>query len=145
MSDYSHLRGHRFPGGIYTLPGYICWLWTDAAQLTPNPEIAHPGLIYLVAIKGAGVSIQDIFDLMDATADSGVMFGEYTVDIGGVLRPDTTYVCEAEVVEVERKRGRRAGVFDKLSFQVTIREDGASEPLAVTTNDWIFPRRGEED
>lgn len=144
MSDYSHLKGHTFPGGTYTLPGYINWLWTDAAQLTPDPEIVHPGLIYLVAIRGSGVSIQDIFDLMDATADSGVVFGEYKVQINGVLRPDTAYDCDAEVISVERKRGRRAGVFDKLSFQVTIREQGRAEPVAVTTNDWIFPRKGEE-
>lgn len=144
MSDYSHLRGHRFPGGTYTLPGYICWLWADAAKLTPDHLVAHPGLIYLVAIRGAGVSIQDIFDLMDATTDSGVVFGEYKADVHGTLRPDATYECEGEVISVERKSGRRAGMFDKLSFQVTIREQGTSEPVAVTTNDWIFPRKGEE-
>jgi hypothetical protein len=144
MSDYTHLARHRFPGGTYELPGYVSWLWTDAAQLAPDPQRAHPGLIYLVAIQGSGVSIQDIFDLMDATADSGVMFGEYKVEIHGTLRPDTTYDCTAEVISVERKSGRRAGVFDKLSFDVTIREQGSADLIAVTTNDWIFPRKGEE-
>jgi hypothetical protein len=144
MSDYTHLAGHKFPGGTYTLPGYVNWLWTDAAQLTPDPKVAHPGLIYLVAIQGSGLSIQDVFDLMDATADSGVMFGEYKVEAHGTLKPDTTYDCEAEVVSVERKSGRRAGVFDKLSFEVRIREQGSDELIAVTTNDWIFPRKGEE-
>ncbi len=144
MSDYTHLAGHTFPGGTYTLPSYVSWLWTDAARLPPDPQIAHPGLIYLVAIRGSGVSIQDIFDLMDATADSGVVFGEYQVQVNGTLRPNATYDCDAEVISVERKSGRRAGVFDKLSFRVSIREQGATEPVAVTTNDWIFPRAGEE-
>jgi hypothetical protein len=141
MSDYSHLVGHRFPGATYTLPAWLCWLWADAAQLPPDSATAHPGLAYLVAIRGAGVSIQDIFGLMDATADSGVVFGEYGVDFHGTLRPDATYECDAEVTDVERKSGRRAGVFDKFSFQVRIREAGSAEPVAVCSNVWIFPRQ----
>lgn len=145
MTDYSHLTGHRFPGGTYTLPEYVCWLWADAAGLTPDHEVAHPGLAYLVALRGSGVSIQDIFDLMDATADSGVVFGEYQAEFRGVLRPGATYECDAEVVEVVRKSGRRAGVFDKFSFRVDVREAGAQDPVVVCTNAWVFPRREETD
>jgi hypothetical protein len=86
------------------------------------------------------VSIQDIFDLMDATADSGVVFGEFQVDYHGVLRPGATYECDADVVEVERKSGKRAGVFDKFTFQVKVREAGAEDLTLVCTNSWIFPR-----
>lgn len=140
METYSHLVGHRLPGGTYTLPGWLCWLWTDAAQLPPDSATAHPALAYLVAIQGAGVSIQDIFDLMDATADSGVMFGECALEYIGVLRPDVVYECDGEITGVVRKEGRRAGVFDMLSFQVRMREPDGAEPIAVCTNTWIFPR-----
>ncbi len=140
MPDYTHLAGHHFPGGTYTLPPWLCWLWADAAQLEPDFAVAHPALAYQVAIRGAGVSIQDIFDLMDASADSGVVFGEYRVDYHGVLRPGVTYDCHAEVIEVERKSGRRAGVFDKFTFRVSIREADADQLVAVCTNTWIFPR-----
>ncbi len=140
MSDYAHLAGHRFPGGTYTLPPWLSWLWADAAKLEPDWTVAHQGLAYLVALRGAGVSIQDIFDLMDATADSGVVFGEFQVDYHGVLRPGATYECEADVVEVERKSGKRAGVFDKFTFQVKVREAGAEDLTLVCTNSWIFPR-----
>lgn len=141
MTDYSHLVGHRLPGGSYTLPEYVCWLWADAAELQPDPEIAHPGLAYFVALRGAGASIQDIFDLMDATADSGVVFGEFQADFNGVLRPGATYHCDAEVTAVERKSGRRAGVFDKFTFKVNVREGKDEAPVLVCTNSWIFPRQ----
>lgn len=144
MSDYGHLAGHRFPGGTYTLPPWVCWLWADAAKLEPDWNVAHPGLAYLVALRGAGASIQDIFDLMDATADSGVVFGEFEVDYHGVLRPGATYECAAEVIQVERKRGRGAGVFDKFTFQVEVREAGGRDLTIVCTNSWIFPRAQEE-
>lgn len=140
MSDYGHLAGHKFPGGTYTLPSWLSWLWADAAKLEPDWNVAHPGLAYQVALRGAGVSIQDIFDLMDATADSGVVFGEYQVNFHGELRPGATYECEANILKVERKRGRRAGVFDNLTFQVRVREAGADDPVLVCTNSWIFPR-----
>jgi hypothetical protein len=140
MSDYGHLARHRLPGGTYTLPEYVCWLWSDAAQL-PAIYRAHPSLVYLVALHGIGVTVQDIFDLMDATADSGVVFGEFQADYHQPLRPGVTYECDAEILDVERKSGRRAGVFDKLSFQVTIREKESEEHVAVCTNVWVFPRR----
>jgi hypothetical protein len=139
MVDHYDLVGHRFPAGTYTLPEYVCWLWSDAAQLPPAYE-AHPGLAHLVASNGLGVSVKEILDLMGATADDGVMFGEFGVEYHGTLRAGATYECDAEVTDVERKRGRRAGVFDKLSFEVTIREQGCDAPVAVCRNAWIFPR-----
>lgn len=144
VSDYTHLIGHRFPGGTYTLPEYVCWLWADAAELRPDPEVAHPGLAYFVALRGAGVSIQDIFDLMDATLDSGVVFGEFQADFNGALKPGATYNCDASVIGVERKSGRRAGVFDKFTFQINVHEGDAPDPVLVTTSSWIFPRQNGE-
>ena len=139
MVDHRDLVGHRFPAGTYKLPEYVCWLWSDAAQLPPAYE-AHPGLAHLIASNGLGVSVNEILELMGATTDDGVMFGEFGVEYHGTLRAGATYECDAEVTDVERKRGRRAGVFDKLSFEVTIREQGCDAPVAVCRNAWIFPR-----
>jgi len=141
MTDYRHLIGHRFPGGTYTLPGYLAWLWADAACTTPQPDVAHPSLGYIVAMQGMGVTIQDIFDLMEAGADSGVMFGETALEFAGVLRPDTTYDVEAEIADVERKSGKRAGTFDKLTFVIRVTDREAGEPVVTNTNTWIFPRK----
>ncbi len=140
QEDYTHLIGHRFPGASYTLPEWLCWLWSDTAELPPETGAAHPALAYFVAMQGTGVSIQDIFDLMDATAESGVMFGECELTWHRPLRPEATYQCEAEIVAVERKQGRRAGVFDKMSFRIIMREEGAAEPAAECVNTWVFPR-----
>lgn len=140
MPDYADLVGRRFPAGTYTLPAYVCWLWSDAAQLPPVYD-AHPALAHVVASYGMGVTVQEIVAMMGATVESGVTFGEFGVEYHGTLRAGATYECDAEVLEVERKSGRRAGVFDKLSFSVTIREKGSDAPVAVCTNAWIFPRK----
>jgi acyl dehydratase len=141
MPDYRHLIGHRFPGGTYTLPAYLTWLWADAALTPPDPETAHPSLGYFVAMQGLGLSIQDIFDLMDADADSGVVFGETELEFAGVLHPGATYVVEAEIADVERKSGRRAGTFDKMTFVAKVREQSSGAHVVTNTNTWIFPRQ----
>jgi hypothetical protein len=141
MKEYDHIVGHRFPGATYTLPEWMCWLWSDTAQLKPDRQTAHPALAYFVAMQGTGVSIQDIFDLMDAGVDDGVLFGECELIWNGEMKSGATYECTAEVVKVERKSGRRAGVFDLMAFQIQMREPGATEVVATCTNTFVFPRK----
>lgn len=141
MTEYHHLVGHRFPGGTYTLPQYLSWLWADAALAEPDPDVAHPSLGYFVAMQGMGLTIQEIFDLMGATADSGVMFGETRLEFGRTLVPGTTYAVEGEIADVERKSGKRAGTFDKMTFVVRVRDRDSGEHVVTNTNTWIFPRK----
>jgi acyl dehydratase len=142
--DYSHLVGHRFPGGRVTIPDWLAWLWCDAVLAeNPAPEV-HPGLAYLVAVQGSGVTFQDIFDLAEAGVDSGAMFGEQRLTFARPLRIGETYEVEGEITDVTRKHGRRAGTFDLLTFELRIREPGG-EVVATNVNTFVFPRRtGEE-
>jgi N-terminal half of MaoC dehydratase len=138
---YSHLVGHRFRGGIYELAEYVSWLWEDAIGAEHEGGLAHPSLGYYVAMSGLGASIGEVMALLEATPDSGVMFGESELEFQDGLRAGATYECEAEITGVERKEGRRAGVFDRLTFRVLVRERGGSAIAVVCTNTWIFPRR----
>lgn len=141
MKDFSHLEGHRFPGGTYTLPEYLAWLWADVVGGEPGADVAHPGLAYFAAIQGCGVSIQEIFDLMEADAASGVVFGEEILELSRPLRPGATYEVQGEITEVVRKSGKRAGVFDRLSFAISLKGEASGEPVATSTSIWIFPRK----
>lgn len=142
MSDYSHLIGYRFPGGMVKLPSYMAWLWADATLAKPDPGVAHPSLGYVVAMDGMGISIQDIFDLLDAEPDSGVMFGEISLEFEAPLRVGGTYRVEGGIVEVERKSGRRAGVFDRLVFALRVLDPESGALVVANHNTWIFPRGG---
>jgi hypothetical protein len=143
--DYSHLVGHRFPGGTYTLPEYVNWLWEDAILSEHDGGLAHPSLGYYIAMAGLGVSIGEVMALLEGTPDSGVMFGENELEFHGSLRAGATYECEGEITAVERKTGKRAGVFDKLTFRIQVGEPGASVPSVVCMNTWIFPRKEAGD
>jgi hypothetical protein len=141
VSDYQHLVGHRFPGGTYTLQPFVSWLWADCAMTEQDAEAAHPSLGYFVAMQGLGASIQDVFDLMEATVDSGVMFGETELEFSQIVRAGVPYDVTAEIVGVERKAGKRAGIFDKLTFEIRVADQRSGEHVVTNTNTWIFPRK----
>ena len=137
---YAHLAGHKLPGATFTLPEYLTWLWHDAILVPPDKEVAHPSLGFFVAMQGVGRTIMEIFELMDATADSGVMFGELELEFNDTLRPDATYECTAEIIGVERKVGKRAGTFDKMTFIIRAHEPGSDTVVFTCTNTFVFPR-----
>ena len=137
---YEHLSGHRFPGGTVTVPYWLNRLWSDSvAAPDPSPTV-HPLLVYYAAVQGSGVTFGDIFDLMDAAADSGIVVGEQALAFDRPLHIEREYVVAGGITEVVRKEGRRAGVFDMLTFELTLTEPGAAAPAATSRMTFIFPR-----
>jgi hypothetical protein len=141
-TDYSHVIGHRFPGGTTVVPSWMNRLWGDAvaADDDPAPHV-HPVLVYYAAVQGSGVTFQDIFDLMGASGDSGIMVGEQRFEFTRALEVDKEYVVEGGITDVVRKEGRRAGVFDIATFELRVLEPGSGDPVAVSTTSFVFPRR----
>jgi hypothetical protein len=140
--DYSHVIGHRFPGGSTVVPDWLNHLWGDAvAAEDDSAPFVHPVLVYYAAVQGAGITFQDIFDVMEASGDSGIMVGEQRFEFTRPLEIGKEYEVEGGITDVVRKEGRRAGVFDIATFELLIREPGGTEPLAASTTSFVFPRR----
>jgi hypothetical protein len=141
-AGYSHLIGHRFPGGRTSVPQWMNRLWRDAvlAEEDSSSEV-HPVLVYHAALQGSGVTIQDIFDLLDGSNESGIMLGEQRFKFTRPLTVDTEYEVDGGIIDVVRKEGRRAGVFDVMTFELRVFEARDDEPLAVSTTSFVFPRR----
>lgn len=135
--------GHELPGGTYELEDYKDWLTRDVVGAAPAVDgVALPMFCYYAAIAGMGVSIDGLFRLVDATADSGVMFGEAEVDIRKPFRLGETYSVTGRITEVTRKEGRKAGVFDIITFVLDV-TDSSGELAGVSTNAFVFPRRDD--
>lgn len=142
MSDYSHLIGHQFTGGTYSLEPHVAWLWGDAALDRPEPPLAHPSLAYVMAIRGC-VEISELFRLLGTDAESGVLFGECELSFEQPLTIGQRYELDGEILSVERKKGRRSGPFDRVRFQVRMREADGGRPVCTNTNTWMIPRSEE--
>jgi hypothetical protein len=139
--ELERLVGHSFPGGKYTIEPYKHWLRQDAIGAKPRREgVAHPMEAYYGCMAGMGMSVDDLFKLVGATADDGPMFGEAEIELRRPLRVGHTYKVSGGITGITRKEGRKAGVFDIVAFRLEMQdEDG--ETAAVSTNSFIFPRR----
>lgn len=145
-TEYSRLAGHKFPTGEYTLEPHVAWLWADSLMSTPDAATVHPTMGHYVALRGGGASIGQIIELMggDPATGGGSMLGRVKVSFSGALKVGTTYKIDGEIVKVDRKRGRRAGVFDRVEFLAQVREKDTGELILESTNTWVFLRKEEQ-
>jgi hypothetical protein len=138
---YAAVAGHRFPGGTTTVEAWMNQLWCDAVCADDTAPYVHPTLVYYAAVQGSGVTFQDIFDLFDGTAESGIMVGEQRLVFDEPVAVGAAYDVSGGIADVQRKSGRRAGVFDIATFELELRPPGAADPVAVSTTSFVFPRR----
>lgn len=140
----SEIVGFRFPSGSLSVEGYENWLACDSlasAQL-PN-DVLHPGWILIGGFRGMGISLAELFALVGASEDDGVMFGETTIEQTMRLRVGRSYPVEGEILDVVRRTGSRLGLFDLVTFQVRVLDDEGNL-AASSTNTFVVPRRPVE-
>ncbi len=141
IEELEALVGKPFPGGTYTVQPYEHWLMMDAVggQATRSGT-ANPMYVYYGALAGMGLSVDELFHLVGATAEDGPMFGETTLEAIKPIEIGATYAVSGGITSVLRKEGRKAGVFDIVEFRLELR-DARGELAGINTNSFIFPRR----
>jgi hypothetical protein len=143
LAELEKIVGSPFPGGRFTIEPYEHWLLCDVVQgERPANGVAHPLYAYNAALAGMGMSVDDLFTLCGATAADGPMFGEHETEIREPLRVGSTYDVSGRITRVDRKEGRKAGVFDLVFFELDIADPESGEVKAVVRNSFVFPRRG---
>jgi hypothetical protein len=134
------LVGRPFPGGTFVVEDYERWLSHDAMQAPPLPAgVLHPAWIVLGALRGMGLTIDELTELAGATPDDGVVFGETDYEQHALLRSDTEYTVRGGVTSVTRREGKRVGAFDVVVLELTI-EDPDGALAAVSRQSFIFFR-----
>ena len=140
LGDLQATVGRSLPGGRVRLEPYEHWLACDAVGAGSwSGDVAHPMFGYYLALRGMGVSLDDLFALAGSTADDGVMFGEARLELCRPLRVGGDYDVHGSVTAAERKTGR-SGTFDLLEFRLEVSD--AEGVAAVSTNTFVFPRPG---
>ena len=143
-AELDALVGTAFPGGSYTPQPYVNWLTCDcvlAPELTQAAD-AHPLMVYLSSQAGLGLSLEELFSLCRASSQDGPMLGEWGMQVNAPVRVGTTYTVSGGITAVQRKTGKKTGVFDIVAFELELRSaPGPGQPDAVVRNSFIFPRR----
>ena len=140
LDEMQLLIGWRFPGGSYTIPHWENFLVTDVMCSPQLPDnLAHPAYCFQAPLAGMGISYAEFFDVCRAESDDAIRAGEYDFEIHQPLREGEHYSIQGEIIDVERKRGRRTGPFDLVTFRLEML-DTADRLCVVATNSWVFLR-----
>ena len=101
----------------------------------------HPIWAYIATQRGIGVSIAELCALADFDVEDGPMLGSVEIDCyAQPLKADVPYRVTGEVVDLERKVGRKAGTFDLLTYRLALRAPDGSGVVSCT-NTFVLPRR----
>jgi len=135
------LAGHQLPSGSARLEPYQNWLLHDAFYSSPRPE-PHPVAAFVLANRGIGISLADLFRLFDSDIDDGPLLAESSIELHRPLAEDAEYEVRGLVESVEHRRSRRIGPFDRITCRFDLFQDGV--PAATVTNVFAVPRPGED-
>jgi hypothetical protein len=139
VEELQSLVGTRLPGGTTTIEGWENVLFCDAVGCEPLPDrLAHPAFLFHLPLRGAGLDIAGMLALGRPDSPDGVRAGGYRWTLHRPLRVDTPYRVTGSVIRAERKRGRRAGVMDAVTFRFDL-FDGET-PVATAETTCLFLR-----
>lgn len=134
-----HLLGARVPGGTYVVAAHENWLSRDAlgARQSATP---HPIMSFVGAQRGMGLSVTELFALLECDIADGPVLATSTIDLPRDLQTGTTYEVAGEVTDLQRKQGRTLGTFDLATcrFELTDPRDGVV--VASVTNTYAIRR-----
>ena len=134
------LVGRALPGGTFTVEPWRAWLTHDAILAPQDDNVLHPLFAYLAATGAMGISWDGLFEWLGTSASDGPMFGDCELAYYQAMRVEGTYVISGTIESVQRKEGRRAGVFDLVGYGLRV-EDEDGDPVATCRNSLVIPRR----
>jgi hypothetical protein len=141
MAPHSELAGRELPAGAARLEPYQNWLLHDAFYSEPSPE-PHPVAAFILANRGIGISLADLFTLFGSDINDGPLLAESQLELHRPLAEDANYEVRGEVTAVEHRTSRRIGPFDRITCRFDLFQDGT--PAATVTNVFAVPRPGED-
>src|SRR5690606_16062146 len=109
-----------------------------------SPTIAmptlHPVWILLGALRGMGMTIDELTALGGAGPYDGTVFGETVMEQNVPLEAETEYTVRGGVTDLVRREGKRAGLMDLMTFRLEL-VDPEGVVAAVSEQTFVFPRR----
>jgi hypothetical protein len=138
------MSGAVVPGGTYRIAPHENWLTHYAFYSTPDNR-PHPMTAFIAAQRGMGISVAELFQILDFDIEDGPLLAESFLEFNGPLREGVDYAVSGRVAAVERKRGRKLGEFDLVTCVFDVIDPGAGDvPAATVTNIYALPRGGAE-
>jgi hypothetical protein len=137
------LEGTALPGGSFMIEPAENERLCSILQCAPAEDgTAHPLYSYIATQRAMGVTVDGLFEMFDLSMDAGPMLATSLLELAGPLKTSTDYRVTGRIQKVERKTGRKLGVFDLLAVELELLERGAR--AAGATNSFVLPRGTSE-
>jgi len=127
LDQLESLPGRAFPGGSFLITAQEDATMREVVGAPPRTgnadvdvEVAHPIWMFAGPQRAMGISIDDLFAWCGSSAADGPMLGETQLTMPGPLLVGRRYAVTGGIVAATRKQGRRAGVFDIVTFELNL-------------------------
>lgn len=101
---------------------------------------AHPIYYYIATQVAMGKTVAGLCAACDFDVEEGPMMGSSGVRFTTPLRTGATYKVTGEILSLVRKRSRKLGVMDVLTYRLRLHDMGGAVALE-TDNVWVLPRK----
>jgi hypothetical protein len=159
LDQLDSLPGRAFPGGSFLITAQEDTTMRGVVGAPPRAgDVAHPVWMFAGPQRAMGISIDDLFGWCGSSATEGPMLGETQLAMPEPLLIERRYAVTGGIVAATRKQGRRAGVFDIVTFELNVTAGdagagdagapgpGGGDPAGGVTGwqcrtSFVFPRR----
>ena len=105
-----------------------------------NDGSAHPSYYYTATQVAMGQTVAGLCEICDFDVEVGPMMASSQVEFNAPIMCNQPYKVEGEISSIVRKKSRKLGVMDIISYQLRLLTP--ENQLVLTTNNaWVLPRR----
>ena len=102
------LAGHQLPSGSVRLEPYQNWLLHDAFYAEPRSE-PHPVAAFVLANRGIGISLADLFALFGSDINDGPLLAASAIELHRPLAEDADYEVRGTVAARDAEKSGCGG------------------------------------
>jgi hypothetical protein len=101
---------------------------------------AHPIYYYIATQVAMGKTVAGVCEACEFNVEDGPMMGSSGVRFIRPLRIDESYKVTGKILSLVRKRSRKLGVMDVLTYRLRLHTLDGTQVLE-TDNVWVLPRK----
>ena len=88
-----------------------------------------------------GKTVAGVCETCEFDVDDGPMMGSSGVKFSGQLMVGEGYTVTGEILSLVRKKSRKLGVMDVLTYRLRLHPATGGDAVAETDNVWVLPRK----
>jgi hypothetical protein len=102
---------------------------------------AHPIWYYVATQVAMGKTVAGVCETCEFDVEDGPMMGSSGVRFFSPIMIGRPYRVSGEILSLVRKKSRKLGVMDVLTYRLRLHPSEGSDAILETDNVWVLPRK----